>query len=61
MGKSCATGQQLLKTVCLTVGTWWRRSRTRIALREVDSRLVADIDRTEVERQRECAKWFWQR
>jgi uncharacterized protein YjiS (DUF1127 family) len=39
---------------------WWRRARTRRALRELDDRLLADIGRSEAERRCECAKRFWQ-
>jgi uncharacterized protein YjiS (DUF1127 family) len=36
------------------------RLRGREKLREMDSRGLADIGCTDVERRRECAKWFWQ-
>ncbi len=39
---------------------WWRRARTRRALRLLDDHLLVDIGRSEKERRRECAKWFWQ-
>jgi uncharacterized protein YjiS (DUF1127 family) len=42
------------------VAIWRTRMSTRAALRELDARLLADIGRTETERRRECAKWFWQ-
>jgi uncharacterized protein YjiS (DUF1127 family) len=44
----------------LAVGIWLQRTRTRAALRELDARALADIGRSEAERQRECAKWFWE-
>jgi uncharacterized protein YjiS (DUF1127 family) len=47
-------------TVAVPVGTWLQRMRTRAALRELDARALADIGRSEAERQRECAKWFWE-
>jgi uncharacterized protein YjiS (DUF1127 family) len=43
------------------VAIWRRRMSTRAALRELDGHLLADIGRTEKERRRECAKWFWQK
>ena len=39
---------------------WWRRAHTRRALRQLDDGLLLDIGRSEKERRRECAKWFWQ-
>ncbi len=36
------------------------RLKTRRRLRDLDARLLADVGVTEVERRRECAKWFWQ-
>jgi uncharacterized protein YjiS (DUF1127 family) len=33
---------------------------TRVALHELEPHLLADIGKTEKERRRECAKWFWQ-
>ena len=39
---------------------WRRRSKTRKVLQQLDPRELADIGRTEAERKRECAKWFWQ-
>jgi uncharacterized protein YjiS (DUF1127 family) len=37
-----------------------RRRATRRALRQLDARALDDIGRSESDRQRECAKWFWQ-
>jgi len=42
-----------------TLSIWIRRSTTRRRLRELEGRLLEDIGRTELERRRECAKWFW--
>jgi uncharacterized protein YjiS (DUF1127 family) len=42
-----------------TLSVWIGRATTRQALHELDDRLLADIGRTEPERRRECAKWFW--
>lgn len=39
---------------------WLRRLRTRTVLRELDARGLEDIGLSEDDRQRECAKWFWQ-
>ena len=39
---------------------WFRRSKTRRRLRELDARALDDIGLTERQRQCECAKWFWQ-
>jgi uncharacterized protein YjiS (DUF1127 family) len=39
---------------------WLRRSRTRRQLCCLDARELLDIGRSEAERQRECARWFWQ-
>jgi uncharacterized protein YjiS (DUF1127 family) len=46
--------------VSVPVATWLQRMRTRTALRGLDARALADIGRSEAERQRECAKWFWE-
>jgi uncharacterized protein YjiS (DUF1127 family) len=43
-----------------TPALWLRRIVTRSRLRELDARLLEDIGCSEEERQRECAKWFWQ-
>jgi uncharacterized protein YjiS (DUF1127 family) len=43
-----------------TAMLWPRRIGTRRQLRELDARQLADIGRTEREREDECAKWFWQ-
>jgi uncharacterized protein YjiS (DUF1127 family) len=39
---------------------WLRRVRTRQQLRVLDAAQLDDIGRSEAERRRECAKWFWQ-
>jgi uncharacterized protein YjiS (DUF1127 family) len=39
---------------------WFRRLKTRRGLHELDARELDDIGLTERQRQRECAKWFWQ-
>jgi uncharacterized protein YjiS (DUF1127 family) len=39
---------------------WFRRSKTRGRLRELDARELDDIGLTECQRRRECTKWFWQ-
>jgi uncharacterized protein YjiS (DUF1127 family) len=39
---------------------WFRRLKTRRRLHELDARELDDIGLTERQRQRECAKWFWQ-
>jgi uncharacterized protein YjiS (DUF1127 family) len=49
-----------LEWAIVMLGRWRRRHLTRRALRELDARRLADIGRTEAERRRECAKWFWQ-
>ena len=49
----------LWRAFAATLSIWIRRATTRRALRELDHRLLADIGRTEHERRRECAKWFW--
>jgi uncharacterized protein YjiS (DUF1127 family) len=42
------------------VAIWRRRMSTRVALHELEPHLLADIGKTEKQRRRECAKWFWQ-
>ncbi len=44
-----------------TVGVWLRRVKTRRQLGDLSARDLADIGRSERERQIECGKWFWQR
>ena len=39
---------------------WLRRSRTRTALQDLDAQQLADVGLSGPQRQRECAKWFWQ-
>jgi uncharacterized protein YjiS (DUF1127 family) len=46
---------RLSAAVRLIAEIWWRRARTRKALRELDTRLLADIGLTRLERQMECA------
>jgi uncharacterized protein YjiS (DUF1127 family) len=60
MGKARVAYLHLFERLRLTVGLWWRRVRTRAALRKLDARLLADIGLTPAERRSECAKWFWQ-
>jgi uncharacterized protein YjiS (DUF1127 family) len=50
---------KLSETVAL-VRIWRRRSKTRALLRAMDAHALRDIGCTESERQRECARWFWQ-
>jgi uncharacterized protein YjiS (DUF1127 family) len=47
------------RTCAARLSVWIRRAATRQELHELDDRLLADIGRTELERRRECAKWFW--
>jgi len=39
---------------------WYFRLRERDELARFDARALRDIGRTEIDRQRELAKWFWQ-
>ncbi|MBL8698645.1 MAG: DUF1127 domain-containing protein [Alphaproteobacteria bacterium] len=39
---------------------WFHRATTRRQLRDLDARALADVGLTERERERECARWFWQ-
>jgi uncharacterized protein YjiS (DUF1127 family) len=39
---------------------WLRRMWTRHRLAELDARQLDDVGLSELERARECAKWFWQ-
>ena len=48
------------RAVYAIAALWLDRIRTRRRLAEFASRELADIGRTESERWRECAKWFWQ-
>jgi uncharacterized protein YjiS (DUF1127 family) len=48
------------RVICATAILWFDRVRTRRHLAELAPRALADIGRTESERRRECAKWFWQ-
>jgi uncharacterized protein YjiS (DUF1127 family) len=48
------------RTSLATVRAWLTRLKTRRRLRELDAAALADVGITEDERQRECAKWFWQ-
>ena len=48
------------RAVCAVAALWFDRWQTRRHLAELASRDLADIGRTESERWRECAKWFWQ-
>ena len=49
-----------LPEISVPAGVWLRRMRTRQSLRELDARALVDVGLSEVERERECAKWFWQ-
>lgn len=39
---------------------WRQRSTDRAQLRGLESRTLRDIGCTEIDRCRECDKWFWQ-
>jgi uncharacterized protein YjiS (DUF1127 family) len=41
-------------------GIWTSRAATRRALAYLDAQQLVDIGRSDAERRRECAKWFWQ-
>ena len=47
-------------SVSTPIATWMQRMRTRAGLRELDAHQLADIGRSEEQRQYECAKWFWE-
>jgi uncharacterized protein YjiS (DUF1127 family) len=47
-------------TARATAALWLRRIASRSHLRELDARLLKDIGFSEWEREKECAKWFWQ-
>jgi uncharacterized protein YjiS (DUF1127 family) len=53
------------RALCAFVGaaiaTWQRRSKTRRHLRALSKRELSDVGLSSQERQRESAKWFWQR
>lgn len=55
-----APGHTTLPIGLTTIFIWLRRSRTRGQLRDLDARELLDIGRSESQRQRECARWFWQ-
>lgn len=44
----------------MTLGIWLRRHRTRLQLRALDAHDLQDIGLSESQRDRECARWFWQ-
>jgi uncharacterized protein YjiS (DUF1127 family) len=44
-----------------TAAIWLRRAATRRDLRDLAAHQLVDIGRSEAERRRECAKWFWQK
>lgn len=48
------------RDVAVPLHTWLQRTRTRAVLRELDTRHLEDVGLSEIERQRECAKWFWE-
>jgi uncharacterized protein YjiS (DUF1127 family) len=50
----------IARTALAITTLWVHRTRTRRCLAALDPRELADIGRTEPERRRECAKWFWQ-
>lgn len=50
-----------MRMVRAVAAVWLRRAATRRALRELEPWQLADTGRTENERRRECAKWFWQK
>jgi uncharacterized protein YjiS (DUF1127 family) len=43
------------------IKTWQRRSRTRRELRALSERDLRDVGLNAYDRERESAKWFWQR
>jgi uncharacterized protein YjiS (DUF1127 family) len=51
---------QCVRITRANTAVWLRRGSTRRKLGELDARDLADIGRSERERQVECSKWFWQ-
>jgi uncharacterized protein YjiS (DUF1127 family) len=51
---------QCVRITRANIAVWLRRRSTRRKLGELDARDLADIGRSERERQVECSKWFWQ-
>lgn len=57
------TQRRILGPVGLSLATlrfWMIRLKTRRRLGQLDAAALADVGITEAQRQRECAKWFWQ-
>jgi uncharacterized protein YjiS (DUF1127 family) len=47
--------------IMAAIAKWRRRSRTRRQLRALNDRELNDVGLSPEARQRESAKWFWQR
>ncbi len=53
--------QALRAFVIAGIARWRRRSQTRRHLRALSERDLRDVGLSAYERERESAKWFWQR
>jgi uncharacterized protein YjiS (DUF1127 family) len=59
--RSPVLGRPIVTAMTAAMKIWLRRARTRRHLRDLDARQLCDAGISEQARERECAKWFWQR
>jgi len=50
----------MARDTVFTVRRWRRRARTRTRLAALNGRMLADIGLSDLDRWRECNKWFWE-
>jgi uncharacterized protein YjiS (DUF1127 family) len=51
----------IVPAITAAMKIWLKRARTRRHLRDLDARQLRDVGLGAQARERECAKWFWQR
>jgi uncharacterized protein YjiS (DUF1127 family) len=51
----------IITVITAAMKIWLRRARTRRHLCNLDARRLHDVGISKQARERECAKWFWQR
>lgn len=59
--KSPNLRRPIVPAISAAMKIWLRRAGTRRHLRDLDTRQLRDVGLGAQARERECAKWFWQR
>ena len=59
-GMRWSSGGFSIPAIRTIVAEWLRRRATRRHLHELDDHRLDDVGLTRYQRDRECAKWFWE-